>query len=582
MKLNLFDKYLYLWNSYDPGFSIKDRYLFFYRIFILIMLLVTIVPLSITTGLSFFKYRALIKQETINNAQWNAESTRQSIEAFLDKLRATIQVISEAYTFKELSKQENLDKVFEKLKAKNKGLVDLSVIGPDGVQQAYSGPFNLKGKDYGDSIWYRRTLARKTYISEVFMGYRNMPHFVIAISKKITGADGYWVLRASLDTDTLDQFLADVRTENLIDVFLINDKGVLQSSSHSYGNVADQSPVVIEGLPRNKRISVGEKTRGDKAIINIIGQINETQWFLVLEQYGYSNKETWTTFKRELLFIYCISFLLIIGLIFPVAAFLVTAIRRTEETREAVLAESEHANKLASIGRLAAGIAHEINNPLAIINEKAGLMKDLLNITDDFKYKDKFYTNINSVEDAVKRSRTITHRLLGFARRMDVKLEPVQVNTVITEVLDFLSKEAAYHEISIEQDLQIDLPRILSDNGQMQQIFLNIINNAIDAVDKGGLIRITSRQTEAKTVRVDIHDNGPGMPPEVLKKVFEPFFTTKKNNERQGTGLGLSITYGLVKKLGGKISVSSEVGTGTTFTIIFPEKLVSKEEETNE
>jgi two-component system NtrC family sensor kinase len=283
-----------------------------------------------------------------------------------------------------------------------------------------------------------------------------------------------------------------------------------------------------------------------------------------------------------LLLIYCISFLLVIGLIFPIASFLVTAIRRTEETREAVLAESEHANKLASIGRLAAGIAHEINNPLAIINEKAGLMKDILKVTDDYKYRDKFYMNIDSIENAVKRSKAITHRLLGFARRMDVKHEPVQVNTVITEVIDFLSREAAYNAIRIEQDLQPGLPRILSDHGQMQQIFLNIVNNAIDAVDKGGLIQITSRQTADKAVQVDIQDNGPGMPPEILKKVFEPFFTTKKHTEKQGTGLGLSITYGLVKKLGAEIAVSSEVGTGTTFTIIFPEKKVSKEDETNE
>jgi two-component system NtrC family sensor kinase len=164
---------------------------------------------------------------------------------------------------------------------------------------------------------------------------------------------------------------------------------------------------------------------------------------------------------------------------------------------------------------------------------------------------------------------------------MDVKLEPVQVNTVITEVIDFLSKEAADNEIKIEQDLQIDLPRILSDHGQMQQILLNIVNNAVDAVDKGGLIRITSRQTADKSLRVDIQDNGHGIPPEVLKQIFEPFFTTKKHTEKQGTGLGLSITYGLVKKLEGTIAVSSEVGKGTTFTLTFPEKLLSKEDETN-
>jgi two-component system NtrC family sensor kinase len=575
MRLKILDKYLHFYNSEDSKLSIKERYLTLSRSFLMIMLLITIVPLSITTALSFFQYRALIRQETINNAQWNAESTRQGIEAFIDKLRATIQIISESYKYKDLSVQENLDRVFENLKSKNKGLVDLSVIGTDGVQQAYSGPFNLKGKDYSDSLWYQKTLARKVYVSEVFMGYRNMPHFVIAISKKVTGEDGYWVLRASIDTDTLDQFLAGVRTANLVDVFLINSKGVLQSSSHYYGNVSDQSPVVVERLPHNKSISTEENNQGTKAMVNVVGQINETPWFLVLEQYGYADKKTWVIFKRELLIIYVVSFAVIICLTFFIASFLTSTVRKAEETRESILAESEHANKLASIGRLAAGIAHEINNPLAIINEKAGLMKDLLQVSNDFKYKDKFLLQIDSMENAVKRSRAITHRLLGFARRMDVKLEPVDLNSVITEVLGFLDKEAAYQEIRVDQDLQPELPNIMSDHGQMQQIFMNIINNAIDAVGNGGIIQISTRQIDTKTVRVDICDDGPGMPPEVLKKVFEPFFTTKKGSERQGTGLGLSITYGLVKKLGGKISASSEIGVGTTFTILLPTGSVS-------
>lgn len=577
MRLKFLDKYLHFYNSEDSKLSIKERYLTLSRSFLMIMLLITIVPLSITTALSFYQYRALIRQETINNAQWNAESTRQGIEAFIDKLRATIQVVSESYRYKDISVQENLDRVFENLKAKNKGLVDLSVIGPDGVQQAYSGPFNLKGKDYNDSLWYQKTLARKIYVSEVFLGYRNMPHFVIAISKKVSGEDGYWVLRASIDTDTLDQFLAGVRTENLVDVFLINSKGALQSSSHYYGNVSNQSPVVVERLPHSKGISTVENIQGSKAMVNVVGQINETPWYLVLEQYGYADKKTWVTFKQELIIIYVVSFAVIIGLTFFIASFLTSTVRKAEETRESILAESEHANKLASIGRLAAGIAHEINNPLAIINEKAGLMKDLLQVSNDFKYRDKFLQQIDSMENAVKRSRAITHRLLGFARRMDVKFEPVDLNSVITEVLGFLDKEAAYQEIRVDQDLQPDLPNILSDHGQMQQIFMNILNNAIDAVGNGGIIQISTRQLDAKTVRVDICDNGPGMPPEVLKKVFEPFFTTKKGTERQGTGLGLSITYGLVKKLGGKISASSEVGVGTTFTIILPTGSVSTE-----
>jgi two-component system NtrC family sensor kinase len=191
--------------------------------------------------------------------------------------------------------------------------------------------------------------------------------------------------------------------------------------------------------------------------------------------------------------------------------------------------------------------------------------------------RQKFMAEISSVEDAVNRARVITHRLLGFARRMDVPLQPVQVNDVIREVIGFLDKEAMYRGIRIEQELDADLPSIESDTGLLQQIFLNILNNAIDAVDRGGRIQIASRRVDGASVAIDVKDDGPGMPPEVLKKIFEPFFTTKEGTERHGTGLGLSITYGLVKKLGGHIGVQSAVGSGTVFRVTLP--LPSKEAE---
>jgi two-component system NtrC family sensor kinase len=214
-------------------------------------------------------------------------------------------------------------------------------------------------------------------------------------------------------------------------------------------------------------------------------------------------------------------------------------------------------------------VAHEINNPLAIIDQKSGLMQDLLGLTEDFKYKDKFYTSIAGIQNGVSRCKVITHRLLGFARRMDVILEEIKLNELIQEVLNFLEKEAMYNRIRMELHFQQDLPTIYCDRGQLQQIFLNIVNNAIDAIGKDGLISIDSR-LQGPDVLVKIKDSGPGIPPNILQHIFDPFFTTKAPGK--GTGLGLSITYGLVKKLGGDITVSSEIGKGATFDIRLPIK----------
>jgi len=240
---------------------------------------------------------------------------------------------------------------------------------------------------------------------------------------------------------------------------------------------------------------------------------------------------------------------------------------------EQALRESEQlllqAHKMEAIGRLAAGIAHEINNPLAIINEKAGLIKDFLEFSGDFaQNKEKFLSLINGIFESVGRCRTITHRLLGFSRRMEVAYDTIDLNDTVREVIEFIEKEVLYKNVRLEMHLEKDIPRIISDKVQLQQVFLNMLNNAVDAVDKGGIIEVTTDVKDRDTVVVLIKDNGHGIPEQILNHIFEPFYTTKEKDK--GTGLGLSISYGIIKKLGGTILVRSQVNRGTTFTIEIP------------
>ncbi len=246
---------------------------------------------------------------------------------------------------------------------------------------------------------------------------------------------------------------------------------------------------------------------------------------------------------------------------------LATRLRESEKKRELAFREMEHTQKLSSIGRLAAGVAHEINNPLAIINEKAGLMKDLMKTASDFPRAERFVQLSDSILQSVARCRAITHRLLGFARRMEVQAVQLDLSEVIREVLGFLEGEAMYRQVKLDLDLEENLPPIETDRGQMQQVFLNLLNNALAAVEDGGWIKVSSWQPDADHVAARVSDNGHGMSRETMKHIFEPFFSTKGN---KGSGLGLSITYGIVTNLGGKIDVESEPGKGTTFTITLP------------
>jgi signal transduction histidine kinase len=161
----------------------------------------------------------------------------------------------------------------------------------------------------------------------------------------------------------------------------------------------------------------------------------------------------------------------------------------------------------------------------------------------------------------------ITHRLLGFAKHMEVQRETIELDHLLYDVLSFLEREASYRDISVDFKLVDDPPEIISDQGQLQQVFLNIVNNAFAAVDKGGHVDILIARIVPDMVAVTITDDGAGIPDDHLPHIFDPFFTTKKGG---GTGLGLSITYGIVQKLGGQITVKSRVGEGTSFTVTLP------------
>ncbi|MEW5910917.1 MAG: HAMP domain-containing sensor histidine kinase, partial [Thermodesulfobacteriota bacterium] len=158
-------------------------------------------------------------------------------------------------------------------------------------------------------------------------------------------------------------------------------------------------------------------------------------------------------------------------------------------------------------------------------------------------------------------------------RRMEPHLDEIDVNVVVNQTLELLQNHARINNIEIHRNLQMDLPVIASDQSQLQQVFLNLINNAIDAIGKDGKIEVTSRKVDS-VIEIDIKDDGPGIPKSQQKRIFDPFFTTKQSGK--GTGLGLSISYNIIEKLGGKIDFVSHEKKGTTFMVKLPIRLPEK------
>jgi CheY-like chemotaxis protein len=227
------------------------------------------------------------------------------------------------------------------------------------------------------------------------------------------------------------------------------------------------------------------------------------------------------------------------------------------------------ARQLDSLADFAAGLAHEINNPLAIIIEAAGWVEDLLE--DELKQSKNFEEMRRSLRQIVTqagRCRDITHNLLSFAQRIPGRVDDVQLNDLVREVSVALKKKAAARKSVIALSLDDKIPVCRLSPTEMQQVVVNLCNNAMDAMEPaGGRITISTRLAGGE-ILLDVADTGSGIPPETLRRIFDPFFTTKPVGK--GTGLGLSICYGIVSNLGGTLSVDSKVGEGTTFHIRVP------------
>lgn len=229
---------------------------------------------------------------------------------------------------------------------------------------------------------------------------------------------------------------------------------------------------------------------------------------------------------------------------------------RLKEEREHII----QSTKLAAIGELASNVAHEINNPLTSIIGFIELMKDEKDASVIKNY-------LSIVEKESKRARDIVRELLRFARKRPLELSELDINAVIRDIIPLTKAQMRANHIELIEEYG-ELPRILGDANQLTQVFVNIINNAIAAMEHGGKLVIRTAH-HGEEIVVDFEDTGRGIPKEIVRRIFEPFFTTKKD---RGTGLGLSVSYRIIQDHGGRIDVSSTEGQGSTFTVQLPVK----------
>ena len=459
------------------------------------------IPLLLLTLFIHLQYRLVVRDVDLRHRELLAYHEAAMLEMYLgDRLLNLTNLTDDPRSLLE-PRRDDLETHLAELRLVSEAFIDLSVLDGSGRVLGYAGPLPyLEEKNYGDEAWFTRLLvgASSHVITDVYLGFREEPHFTMALKLEPRGETR--ILRAVVSPEL-------ARAQMDAQVVEIEEPG--------------------GGLLANIATNIWLFS----ALFSLIGGLViwlQARW-VAQQQYEAHLKER--QLNRQL----------------------------------------GQAAKLALVGELAAGIAHEINNPLAVVSEKAGLVKDLLDPRfGKTPTPDQLRDHLGTIEKAVFRCTDITRQLLGFVRQRDVELKKKDVHAEIDDLVHgLLSAELEVGEITVVKNYDPELPAIVTDHGQLRQVVLNLLKNAADSITGPGTITIATKKMGDRFT-LTIRDTGHGMTPEALELVFMPFFTTKAPGK--GTGLGLSVSYGIIEGLGGHMTVHSAPDEGSRFTVDLPLK----------
>jgi two-component system, NtrC family, sensor kinase len=542
------------------------------------MILVPLVPFLLTILIGYYYFTSGLEKKTVSATSRIVDDHRHMIEFFLQERKADLEFILHSYSFEYLSQHENLLKVFERLQLKSNTFVDLGVFDQDGVHVSYQGPYKLTGRIYKDEDWFSAVMKKGYYTSDIFLGFRRVPHFVIAIAKQ--EGPSTWVIRATIDTYMFSDMVKKVRIGKTGEAYLLNQEGVFQTERRSGGNILDHDPDFSRYIKGNSEINTSiARDYQNFEYFFATTWLKDKEWLLVVRQ---ETGDAFSDLRRASYLILLISVIgggAILALAFYLTNRIMERMIKTDMEKDRLKEQLIRAGRLAELGEMAAGFAHEINNPLQIIKSEQALIKlilselvekGLINAPEEMA---EVEDSIDQIELQVNRCSAITHSILKFGRKSEIMPQDIDLTRFIPDITGMISNKATVNGVEVQLDISDKTPLVHGDAGQLQQVLINLFNNALDAINEkhgvqGGEMIITSGPDGENMVQVSVKDNGAGISLEDQKKIFSPFYTTKPVGK--GTGLGLSVCYGIIDAMGGSLEVASEKGIGSTFTIRLP------------
>lgn len=553
----------------------QESYRPLFRKFVLLTTVCSVLPLLMVGWCIHLHDSSVARERMKESLKAQIKNHRETIQLFLNERKSELRMIAYGHSLAELTAGTKLREIFDLINTDYWSFTDLGVIDDQGRHLQYVGPYDLMDKNYAGTFWFREVMEKNYYISDMFMGFRKEPHFVIAVARR--EGDRKWLVRATVNTEYFRSLVENVRIGQTGEVCLINRDGVFQTTPRFSGQIMGKAPFKVDP-PANrtviKVVPAYTDPQGARVSrkIETVAWLKEPAWMLLIRQdYAEAFDDVNHANRIILIFLHISA-----GAIFLAAALItrhmISIIKRRDREAEQLNNQLMQTGKLAAIGELSAGVAHEINNPLAIILTERQLLLDACNHANglDQELTAQIHGSLSQIDIQVQRCKRITQNLLRFARRTESVIEAININGFLMEIVELIEREARSSGIRFITEFENNLPTIYSDPSQLQQVFLNMITNAIDAHEGKpyGTIQIQTENTRYDGIRITFEDTGCGIPGEIVDRIFDPFFSTKSVGK--GTGLGLSICYSIMRRLGGGIDVESSVGQWTRFILYLP------------